>query len=99
SFFPRFTGEYPSIYHAISDSLRNQYSLTYHPTNQAKDGKFRKIKVDLVNPQKGEPLRIVDEKGKPMKYQVIAKQGYNAPREVEKTEPRPGEADVRGEHQ
>lgn len=83
SFFPRFTGEYPSIYKAISDSLRNQYSITYHPTNQAKDGKFRKIKVELVNPQNGEPLRIVDEKGKPMKYQVIAKQGYNAPREVE----------------
>jgi Ca-activated chloride channel homolog len=83
SFFPRFTGEYPSIYRAISDSLRNQYSITYHPTNQAKDGKFRKIKVELVNPANGEPLRIVDEKGKPMKYQVIAKQGYNAPREVE----------------
>jgi Ca-activated chloride channel family protein len=83
SFFPRFTGEYPSIYKAISDSLRNQYSITYHPTNQAKDGKFRKIKVELVNPANGEPLRIIDEKSKPMKYQIIAKQGYNAPREVE----------------
>ena len=82
SFFPRFLGEYPSIYKSISDSLRNQYSVTYHPTNQARDGKFRKIKVELVNPQ-GEPLRITDEKGKPMKYQVIAKAGYNAPREVE----------------
>ncbi len=82
SFFPRFLGEYPSIYKSISDSLRNQYSLTYHPTNQARDGKFRKVKVELVNPQ-GEPLRITDEKGKPMKYQVIAKAGYNAPREVE----------------
>ena len=83
SFFPRFTGEYPSIYKAISDSLRNQYSITYHPTNQTKDGKFRKIKVELVNPANGEPLRIIDEKSKPMKYQIIAKQGYNAPREVE----------------
>ena len=82
SFFPRFLGEYPSIYKSISDSLRNQYSVTYHPTNQARDGKYRKIKVELVNPQ-GEPLRITDEKGKPMKYQVIAKAGYNAPREVE----------------
>jgi VWFA-related protein len=82
SYFPRFLGEYPSIYKSISDSLRNQYSLTYHPTNQARDGKYRKIKVELVNPQ-GEPLRITDEKGKPMKYQVIAKAGYNAPREVE----------------
>lgn len=83
AFFPRFVGEYPSIYKAISDSLRNQYSITYHPTNTARDGKFRKIKVELVNPANGEPLRIVDEKGKPMKYQIIAKQGYTAPREVE----------------
>jgi VWFA-related protein len=83
SFFPRFYGEFPSIYRAISDSLRNQYSLAYHPTNQARDGKYRKIKVDLVNPANGEPLRVVDEKGKPIKYQVIAKAGYTAPREVE----------------
>ena len=83
SFFPRFYGEFPSIYRAISDSLRNQYSLAYHPTNQARDGKYRKIKVDLVNPANGEPLRVIDEKGKPIKYQVIAKAGYTAPREVE----------------
>ena len=83
SYFPRFLGEYPSIYQSISESLRNQYAMTYHPTNQARDGKFRKIKVELVNPENDEPLRIVDEKGKPMKYQIIAKAGYTAPREVE----------------
>ncbi len=83
SFFPRFFGEYPGIYRAITEALRNQYSLAYHPTNQARDGKFRKIKIELVDPRTNEPLRIVDEKGKPLKYQVIAKQGYTAPREVE----------------
>jgi hypothetical protein len=57
--------------------------LAYSPSNQAKDGKFRRIKVELVNPATGEPLRIVDEKGKPMKYTVVAKSGYNAPRAVE----------------
>jgi VWFA-related protein len=83
SFFPRFEGEMPGIFRAISDSLRNQYLLTYHPTNAARDGKYRRIKVDLVNPATGEPLRIVDEKGKAIKYQIIAKAGYTAPREVE----------------
>jgi len=83
SFFPRFYGEFPSIFQAISQSLRNQYSLAYSPSNQAKDGSFRKIKVELVNPATNEPLRVVDEKGKPIKYQIIAKTGYNAPREVE----------------
>lgn len=83
AFFPRFYGEFPSIYRAISEALRNQYSLAYQPSNQARDGKFRKIKVELVNPSNGEPLRVVDDKGKPIKYQIVAKAGYTAPREVE----------------
>lgn len=83
AYFPRFYGEFPGIFRAISDSLRNQYTLAYQPTNVARDGKYRKIKVELVNPATNEPLRIVDEKGKPLKYQIIAKAGYTAPREVE----------------
>lgn len=83
AFFPRFIAEYPSIYRTISDSLRNQYSIAYHPSNAAKDGKYRKIKVELVNPENGEALRIVDQKQKPIKYTIIAKGGYTAPREVE----------------
>jgi VWFA-related protein len=83
AFFPRFIAEYPSIYKSVGDALRNQYSLAYQPSNQAKDGKFRKLKVELVDPANGNPLRIVDEKGKPLKYSIIAKQGYTAPHEVE----------------
>jgi len=83
SFFPRFYGEFPSIYRAIHEALRLQYSLGYSPSNTAKDGKYRKIKVELVNPANNEPLRITDEKGKPIKYSIIAKSGYTAPREVE----------------
>src|ERR1022692_3832487 len=83
AFFPRFYGEFPSIFGTISDSLRNQYSIGYEPANKAKDGKFRKIKVELVNPATNEPLRVVDEKGKPIKYQIVAKNGYTAPHEVE----------------
>lgn len=83
SFFPRFVGEYPSIFHQIETALRDQYSFAYHPTNIARDGKFRHIKVELVNPATDEPLRIVNGKGKPIKYQIVAKAGYKAPREVD----------------
>jgi Ca-activated chloride channel homolog len=83
AFFPRFFGEFPGIFRAVHEALRNQYSIGYTPSNLAKDGKFRKIKVELVNTQTNEPLRIVDEKSKPIKYQIIAKAGYTAPREVE----------------
>jgi VWFA-related protein len=83
SFFPRFYGEFPSIFQQISSSLRNQYSVVYNPTNQTRDGKFRKILVKLVDPQTNKDLRIADQKGKNVKYQVLAKAGYTAPREVE----------------
>jgi len=39
--------------------------------------------VELVNPATNEPLPVKDEKGKPIKYQIVAKVGYKAPREVE----------------
>ena len=83
AWFPRFFGEYGNIFRQVNEALRNTYQLAYQPTNTARDGKYRKIKVDLVNPQTGDPLKITDEKGKPMKYQVVAKAGYQAPREVE----------------
>ncbi len=83
SFFPRFYGEFPTIFANIAQALRNQYTLVYNPTNQEKDGGFRRIQVELVNPASGEKLRIVNEKGKSIKYQVIAKAGYTAPRPVE----------------
>jgi VWFA-related protein len=83
SFFPRFYGEFPAIFQSISQALRNQYSITYSPANQARDGKFRKLKVELVNPGTGEPLKIIDQKNKPIKYSIMTKPGYTAPREVE----------------
>ena len=53
----------------IGIELRNQYVLGYRPTNPARDGKWRKIKVKL-NPPKGLPP-----------LHVYAKTGYYAPTE------------------
>ena len=83
AFFPRFEAEMPAVFNAIHQSMRNQYVITYMPTNKAHDGSFRKIKVELVNPATNEPLAVKDEKGKPVKYSIIAKAGYKAPRTVE----------------
>jgi Ca-activated chloride channel homolog len=82
-FFPRFQGEYPQIFQQIHEALRNQYVITYEPTNKKHDGTFRKVKVELVNPATNEPLPVKDEKGKPVKYSIVTKAGYKAPREVE----------------
>jgi VWFA-related protein len=83
AFFPHFYGEFPGIFQTIAQALRSQYVLTYTPANQERNGKFRKIKVELVNPETNQPLKVVDEKQKPIKYEVHAKPGYTAPRTVE----------------
>ena len=83
SFFPRFYGEFPSIFRNIRISMRQQYSMTYQPTNTKRDGKWRKIEVRLVNPKNNKPLRVTNQKGKSLKYRIMAKRGYTAPREVD----------------
>lgn len=82
SFQPLFQGALPDIFSQIDNSIRNQYVLTYRPTNSANDGSYRKVKVYLVD-NEGKPLKMVDEKGKPQKYSIIARDGYNAKLPVE----------------
>ncbi|MGA3015764.1 MAG: VWA domain-containing protein [Bryobacteraceae bacterium] len=81
-FFPRFEGEFGQIFQQIHQALRNQYVLTYSPSNKTHDGAYRKIKVQLVD-LNGNPLPVKDEKGKPIKYTIVAKAGYKAPRAIE----------------
>ncbi|MFT4114960.1 VWA domain-containing protein [Silvibacterium sp.] len=82
SFFPRFAGELPDDFGLINESIRNQYVLTYTPTNQKLDGTYRKLQIELVD-NEGHPLRMQDEKHKPLKYDIISRDGYKAKQEVE----------------
>jgi VWFA-related protein len=82
SFAPIFQGELPDDFAQINNSIRNQYVVTYRPTNPKNDGSFRKVKVLLVD-NEGHPLQMQDEKGKPLKYSIIARDGYNAKLPVE----------------
>jgi VWFA-related protein len=77
SWFPQFDGEIPGIFQTITAFLRNQYSLSYTPTTGANDGKFHKVKVELVAPD-GTPLEVKDQKGKKQKVVVYAREGYTA---------------------
>jgi VWFA-related protein len=77
AWFPQFDGEIPGIFQQVAAFLRHQYSLSYSPTNGAKDGKFHKVKVELVAPDGG-PLVVMDQKGKKQKYVVYAREGYEA---------------------
>jgi len=82
AYFPRFEAEMKDIFHDISADIRNQYSLSYHPTNTKLDGTYRKLKVELQAPDGG-PLKVRDQKGKEVKYIVYAREGYTAKHTVE----------------
>jgi VWFA-related protein len=82
SFSPLFQGELAEDFAQINNSIRNQYVLTYRPSNTKNDGSYRKVKVLLVD-NEGHPLQMQDEKGKPLKYSVISRDGYNAKLPVE----------------
>lgn len=71
SYFPRFQTELPGIFNNISTLLRNQYSIAYASSNTRKDGKFRKIRVEV-------DAKLTDAKGKPIKLKVIHRKGYLA---------------------
>jgi VWFA-related protein len=82
AYFPRFQAEYGEDFQAIGDDIRHQYSLSYHPTNNKLDGTYRKLKVQVVAPDGGQ-LKIKDQKGKEVKIDVVARDGYTAKHTVD----------------
>ena len=82
AYFPRFEGELPELFGDISNDIRNQYSISYHPTNTKLDGTYRKLKVQVVAPDGGQ-LKVKDQKGKDVKLEVFARDGYTAKHTVD----------------
>jgi len=79
---PLFQASFRDAFNDIAQTIRNEYSISYHPTNRTQDGSYRKLKVELVD-ETGHPLRMRNEKGKDVKYQIVAREGYKAKQEVE----------------
>lgn len=79
AYFPRFEGALPDIYRQIAGQLRHEYSLGFIPSDSSKNGKYHKLKIELVDAQ-GNPLTITNRKGKKIKYRIVARQGYYAPK-------------------
>ncbi len=77
AWFPRFDGELPGIFQSVTAFLRNQYTIGFVPSNTTHDGKYHKLKVEVLD-DKGNPLTVNDKKGKPRKIVVYAREGYTA---------------------
>ena len=67
AFFPSQPSELQASFSQIDQELRSQYLVAYSPTNKSHDGSYRRIRIEVVNPD----LR----KNKP---QLLYRQGYYA---------------------
>jgi VWFA-related protein len=52
AFSPKELSEVDRIAHTVARDIRNQYTITYTPTNANLDGSFRAIKVNVNGPNK-----------------------------------------------
>jgi len=77
AWFPQFEGEMSGVFSDVAAHLRHQYSISFSPSGGARDGKFHKLKVELLAADGGQ-FTVVDQKGKKQKYQVYAREGYQA---------------------
>ncbi|KXK05465.1 MAG: von Willebrand factor type A domain-containing protein [Acidobacteria bacterium OLB17] len=64
AFFPRDEGELRQAFKQIEEEMRSQYLVAYEPTNQNRDGSFRKIEIQIVNEQlKNDKIKLTHRQG------------------------------------
>jgi VWFA-related protein len=51
AYFPRSESELRSAFAQIQRDLREQYLVAYSPSNKARDGSYRRIQIDVVEPE------------------------------------------------
>ncbi len=51
AYFPRNERDLNSAFDQIQRDLREQYLVAYSPSNKARDGSYRKIQIEVVNPE------------------------------------------------
>ena len=67
AYFPRDERELRDAFKQIQEEMRSQYLLAYEPSNPDKDGSYRKIEIQLINPELAK-----------QKVKITHRQGYFA---------------------
>jgi VWFA-related protein len=50
AYFPQNERELRSAFAQIERDLREQYLVAYSPSNKARDGSYRRIQIEIINP-------------------------------------------------
>ena len=64
AYFPRSETDLRAAFRQIQEELRSQYLLAYSPSNKSKDGTFRKVQLEIINPElQKQNLRLTYRQG------------------------------------
>jgi Ca-activated chloride channel homolog len=63
AFFPRDEADLRAAFAQIQEELRSQYLVAYSPTNKNRDGSYRKVQIEVANPQMKKNLRLTYRQG------------------------------------
>jgi Ca-activated chloride channel family protein len=64
AFFPTDKAELDAAFAQIQQELRSQYLITYQPANRKRDGSYRQVKLEIVNPElRKQKLRLLYRQG------------------------------------
>lgn len=63
AFFPKSLTQVNAVCEHIAHVIRDQYTLAYYPTNTAKDGSFRKVRVEAYMPHTHKRLAVRTKPG------------------------------------
>jgi VWFA-related protein len=67
AFIPAGPGDLAQAFAQIDQELRSQYLIAYSPTNKSRDASYRRIRIEIVNPELHK-----------QKLQLLYRQGYYA---------------------
>lgn len=73
---PDNTLDLSGTYDNIMENLKVRYVITYKSSTDAPPNVPRTVRVELVNPNTGGPLQVVDAKGRTIPAKVIAQDSY-----------------------
>ena len=76
AYVPGADGEIAAIYDDLMENLRVRYVITYVSSNPATVGPPREIRVELIDPKTGGPLKIHDATGKVVAARVYVQATY-----------------------
>jgi len=64
AFFPKNAPDLAAAFSQIEQELRSQYLISYTSTNRKRDGEYRKVQIEITNPQlRKQKLRLLYRQG------------------------------------